>query len=219
MNAVADRFQAYLDDLARMLADLDPAERADVLDAVRGHLDDAVAELGHEPSAAEADAILLALGRPADIAAGAFDGARPRPVAPPVYVAPPRRPVLTGLWVPILVAVFLAAGVLAILVLPGILWLVGIVLLLASPLWTRSDKVIGVLCALAVVGLGLGGTIATISANVSAGSAAAGDPAPAPVETGGSFGFSGALIGVLGLATVAGLVWVLVRGLRAAMRR
>jgi hypothetical protein len=69
MNRSDSAVGTYLDDLARMLADLDPAERDDVLAGVREHVDGILAERPDDPRALE-DA-LLRLGPPEQVAAEA----------------------------------------------------------------------------------------------------------------------------------------------------
>ncbi|MGL5910065.1 MAG: HAAS signaling domain-containing protein [Phycicoccus sp.] len=75
MNTVDARIGSYLDDLARMLTDLDPAERDDVLAGVREHLDAVVVESAGDPRAV--DDALLRLGPPERVAAEARFGSRP----------------------------------------------------------------------------------------------------------------------------------------------
>ncbi|WP_377645228.1 HAAS signaling domain-containing protein [Oryzobacter terrae] len=65
----ATRVTGYLDDLARMLVDLPPDERDDVLAGVREHLDATLAEHSDDPAAL--DAALLRLGPPERVAAAA----------------------------------------------------------------------------------------------------------------------------------------------------
>ncbi|HYN67227.1 MAG TPA: hypothetical protein VES93_10090 [Ornithinibacter sp.] len=48
MNSSDTRVQTYLDDLARMLSDVEPGERDEVLAGIREHLDATLAE--HHPS-------------------------------------------------------------------------------------------------------------------------------------------------------------------------
>ncbi len=69
MSHSATRIGGYLDDLARMLADLDPADRDEVLAGVREHLDATLAD--HPDDHAAVDAALLRLGPPERIAAEA----------------------------------------------------------------------------------------------------------------------------------------------------
>jgi hypothetical protein len=72
VNGSDTRVATYLDDLARMLADLDPGERDDVLAGIREHLDTALAEHPDDPHAV--DAVLLRLGPPERVAAEARAG-------------------------------------------------------------------------------------------------------------------------------------------------
>lgn len=78
----------YLDDLARMLHDVDPVERADVLGSVREYVDDSVRELAHPATEDDYGEILTRLGRPEQVVADVVDGglvtpatARPTPAA------------------------------------------------------------------------------------------------------------------------------------------
>jgi uncharacterized membrane protein len=89
VNSSDTRVATYLDDLARMLSDLDPAERDEVLAGIREHLD---AEIGSgQAGDAEVEAALLRLGPPEEVASEARRGgqsihgmrdAAPRPSAP-----------------------------------------------------------------------------------------------------------------------------------------
>lgn len=69
MTTSDTRVSSYLDDLARRLADLDPATRDDVLAGVREHLDATLAEHPDDPAAV--DVALLRLGPPEHVAAEA----------------------------------------------------------------------------------------------------------------------------------------------------
>lgn len=62
---------AYLADLDRALAGADPGDRAEIVDAVREHIDAALAELGAAPSQAEIAGVLRRLGS-ADTVASAW---------------------------------------------------------------------------------------------------------------------------------------------------
>ncbi|WP_265522685.1 HAAS signaling domain-containing protein [Oerskovia flava] len=141
---------AYLDELARMLAHADPVERADVLGGVREHVDARLAELGRPPTEADVTAVLTALGPPEQVAGEASAGA-PAPFAPRR-----KRPgTLTGTWVPLVTTLALFLGFLgSALVLPWVVWLVGAVLLGVSTLWTVREKVLGIGLSL-VAGIGL----------------------------------------------------------------
>lgn len=75
MNSSETRVETYLDDLARMLADLEPGERDDVLAGIREHLDATLAEHADDPAAV--NAALLRLGPPEQVAAEARGGSAP----------------------------------------------------------------------------------------------------------------------------------------------
>lgn len=156
MTSRQDRTARYLDDLSRMLSGGEPSERAEVLDAVREHIDTSIADLGHAPSETELDRILGELGTPGAVAAEALAG-QPfpdqAPMAPAgpgaaVMYAPPPPPVLTRTWVPAVAVLLIAVGaIFGILVLPLGLLLAGIIMVCASPLWTPLEKVLGALIA------------------------------------------------------------------------
>src|SRR5690625_1842108 len=101
------RTARYQDDLARLLAALEPVERAEVLDGVREHIDAALAEVGHAPTDADVDRILGQLGSPGMVAEAALaerpavEGAANGPSG--VGAAPAGgdwREQLMGRWVP-----------------------------------------------------------------------------------------------------------------------
>lgn len=149
------RTAAYLDDLARMLADLDPDERADVLDGVRDHVDAALGSLDREPSAADVDHVLAELGSPGDVAREALAGRAPRVTA---AAAPPSRPTLSHAWVPpTAVGLIFLGAALGVFILPLALLLAGLVMLWASPLWTAGEKALGtILPVLGILGVPVG---------------------------------------------------------------
>jgi hypothetical protein len=93
VNSSDTRIETYLDDLARMLCDIDPGERDEVLAGIREHLD---AEIGSgDGGDAAVQAALLRLGPPERVAAEARAGQPARPpswaAAPAARVAHPRR--------------------------------------------------------------------------------------------------------------------------------
>lgn len=121
---------AYLVDLDRALAGADPADRLEIVDAVREHIDAALAELGASPTQAEVAGVLRRLGTADDVAAAwatGTDGPTP-PRAPryphpgvtssPAQLYPPPRSGLPG-WAIALIVVLgvLLAGPLLLLVL------------------------------------------------------------------------------------------------------
>jgi hypothetical protein len=77
---------AYLADLDRALAGADPADRLEIVDAVREHIDAAVTELGAVPAQSEIAGVLRRLGSADDVAAAWAAGAE-HPV-PPAVAAP-----------------------------------------------------------------------------------------------------------------------------------
>lgn len=113
----------YLQRLDQNLRDLPRPQRDEIMEEVRSHIDEAAA-----PGASEADVrnILEDLGEPEAIAAEArtrFD------------VTPRKAGNLEGF----AIAGLLAGG----LILPFVGWIVGVVLLWVSRVWTTRDKLIG----------------------------------------------------------------------------
>jgi uncharacterized membrane protein len=124
----ADRLvDQYLDRLERELADVPRARRAEIVDDISAHIAQARAELSTEDEAAIRN-LLEQLGDPAEIAADA--GAR----------SESRRRERRGLEIAALV-LLLVGGI----VLPVVGWLVGVVLLWVSDIWTTRDKLVGTL--------------------------------------------------------------------------
>jgi hypothetical protein len=122
----ADRLVAqYLADLDRRLASLPDDRRRPIVDEVARHIAEGRSALDHEDPVA-IQALLERVGDPPAIAteAGAYDfGSRP------------------GRWVARLVPWLLLLGGLIF----GVGWLVGVVLLWASPIWRARDKLLGTL--------------------------------------------------------------------------
>lgn len=94
MNDTTHPIDRYLDDLARMLTTLPPADRADALGSVREHVDDALADLGRPATPEDVTAILARLGSPATVAAALLDDAAPAPAhaSTPPHPAPAAEP-------------------------------------------------------------------------------------------------------------------------------
>lgn len=91
MSSSDIRVETYLDDLARMLSDLDPAERDDVLAGIREHLDAILGE--HYDDVAAVEAAMLRIGPPEQVAAEARRSAASGPeisdeVTQPAQAAP-----------------------------------------------------------------------------------------------------------------------------------
>jgi hypothetical protein len=149
----------YLQDLESQLGDLPASRRQELVDEVGEHIAAARAALDPETDAG-VRTVLERLGDPADIAAEA----RERFGVPP---APPSAPTP---WLEIVAVVLL--------VIPFLGWVVGVILVWLSRIWSTRDKLVGTIGGLSWVLAGLG----TIS--ISAGSRPAGSPAPlGPTET------------------------------------
>ena len=144
--------EAYLDDLDRALAGIDPAERADVVASIREHVD---ASLGDRPTAADVREVLQRLG-PVERIAREADVSTPALAASPVPGASPddRWPRWSG-------AALLGLGALAIALIPtapvaavavalaaGIAALIGV---RRAPGPTGLLRAAAALCALAVL--------------------------------------------------------------------
>ncbi len=151
--------EAYLDRLDRELADLPGDRRRELVDEIRGHIDEALASMP-DPSEADVRNVLDRLGKPADIAAEA----RERFEIPRV----------TPTWRDWAAVVLLPFGALlfAIVGISGVLgWVLGAILLLSSPIWSRRDKILGLLLfpgglalpAVLLVAVGQVCTVATVN--------------------------------------------------------
>jgi uncharacterized membrane protein len=123
----------YLDRLDEELSDLPGDRRRELVDEIRGHIDEALSAT-REPTEADVRNILDRLGDPADIA----EEARER--------LPIRR--VTPTWREWAAVALLPFGGLLIVVV-GIVgvtgWIVGAILLLSSRIWSRRDKILGLL--------------------------------------------------------------------------
>ena len=123
---------SYLHQLALEAGTLPPDQRAELLDGIREHIAAARAagDVDDDDSVRE---ILTRLGTPREIvAAQREDG----PPLVPVLVPSP------GTGRELAAVLLLTVGG---LVVPLVGWLVGVVLLWMSPLWTRGDKLLGTL--------------------------------------------------------------------------
>jgi hypothetical protein len=134
VDTLVDR---YLTDLAAELRDLPANRRRELLDEVSEHIAEARATLDAESEAA-IRTVLERLGDPADIAAEARE--RFGLPAKPTNQATP--------WLEVIALV--------VLVIPFLGWVVGVVLVWLSRLWTTRDKLIGTLGGLSWVVAGLG---------------------------------------------------------------
>jgi hypothetical protein len=149
----------YLQDLESQLGDLPADRRQELLDEVAEHIAAARAALEPETEAG-VRTVLERLGEPAEIAAEARDR----------FGVPPAPPDAPTPWLEIIAIVLL--------VIPFLGWVVGVILVWLSRIWSTRDKLIGTIGGLSWVLAGLG----TIS--ISAGSRPVGSPAPlGPTET------------------------------------
>lgn len=156
VDALVDR---YLADLEAELEGLPADRRRELLDEVGEHIAAARATLDAESEAAIRN-VLERLGDPADIAAEA----RERfgvPAIPTRHATP---------WLEVIALVLL--------VIPFLGWVVGVVLVWLSRVWTTRDKLIGTLAGMSWVVAGLGGL--SMSAG---GSTAVGSGPLGPTET------------------------------------
>jgi hypothetical protein len=149
----------YLQELEDELRDLPASRRQELLDEVGEHIAAARAELDPETEAG-VRTLLGRLGDPADIAAEA----RQRSGVP----SPPTRPATPRLEIAALV----------LLVIPFLGWVVGVVLVWLSRLWTTGDKLVGTIGGLSWVAAGLGGIMTSAG-----GSTAVGSEPLGPTET------------------------------------
>jgi hypothetical protein len=149
----------YLQDLEAQLRDLPANRRQELLDEVTEHI--AAARAGLDPETeAGVRTVLERLGDPADIAAEARERFGVPPPDP--RVSTPRLEIIA----------------IVLLVIPFLGWVVGVILVWLSRIWTTRDKLVGTVGGLSWVLAGLG----TIS--ISAGSRSAGSSAPlGPTET------------------------------------
>jgi len=127
----------YLENPETELHDLPAGRRQELLDEVAEHIASARAALEPETEAG-VRSVLERLGDPADIAAEA----RERFGVP----APPARPATPWLEVATIVA----------LVVPFLGWIVGVVLVWLSRLWTTRDKLVSTIGGLSWLLAGLG---------------------------------------------------------------
>lgn len=104
---------AYLDELDRLLAGIDPADREEVMAGVREHLDGALPGSG-PVSDDEVREVLAELGPPQAVADEAYAGRPAHAANAPAPVGRLSRP-----WVPVVVAVLVAVGLLLVLLVTG----------------------------------------------------------------------------------------------------
>jgi hypothetical protein len=142
----------YLQDLERELYDLPASRRQELLDEVGEHI--ATARAGLDPETeAGVRTMLERLGDPADIAAEARERSGVQ--------RPPARPATP--WLEVIAIVLL--------VIPFAGWVVGVVLVWLSRLWTTRDKLIGTLGGMSWVLAGLGTVMSSAGGSRVVGSA------------------------------------------------
>jgi uncharacterized membrane protein len=124
----------YLDRLERELAGFPSARRRELVQEISEHIAEARAQLDPETEAGVRN-VLERMGDPADIAAEARSASE-EPQEPQQQ----RRPNGSG-WDVAALILLLIGGV----VLPGIGWVIGVVLLWISNTWTTSEKLVGTL--------------------------------------------------------------------------
>ena len=123
------RIEQYLNGLKVAARSLSAARRKELIDDVRSHIQVALAESGRDDAEA-VTAVLEALGSPREIVAASLAGD-----------AEPARADggIGGLEISALILLLFGA------VAAGIGWLVGVLMLWASPRWTTRDKILGTL--------------------------------------------------------------------------
>ena len=147
----------YLQDLEAELHDLPANRRQELLEEVGEHI--AAARAGLDPETeAGVRTMLERLGDPADIAAEARERFGVQP--------PPPRPATP--WLEVIALVLL--------VIPFVGWVVGVVLVWLSRLWTTRDKLIGTIGGLSWVVAGLGTVMTSAGGSRAVGSAPLGPP-------------------------------------------
>lgn len=133
MNVHDDvRVRAWLDDLEARLRDLPPSDRRDIVDDLRSHLDEVLADPAEPDDPDPVRTALRRLGDPEAIAHQAYEEAGL------TTAGPQRRLGITE----ILALVLLPIGSLLI---PIAGWIVGVILLWVSGSWTRRQKIAGTL--------------------------------------------------------------------------
>jgi disulfide bond formation protein DsbB len=223
----------YLDELERLLTHADPDERADVLAAVREHIEAALAEQTARGLSSDVASVLAGLGSPEEVAGGVHDsrapdgalGGRAGDFMPPVPSEGPggvaRTSALAGTWVAPVACLLLIVGALtSVVIAPLVLWLAGAILMAASPLWQVREKVIALVVSPAGV------VVFSVAATLSFGSTScmrAFDETGKVIESTGSCSTGvqpGAWIGLglVALLVVSGFAYVVVLWRRGAAR-
>jgi hypothetical protein len=125
--------ETYLDRLDKELSDLPSARRRELIEEIRGHIDEALAQT-QDPQEADVRNVLERVGDPADIAEEArerFGVGR----AIPTWRE----------WTAVFLLPFGGLLVLVLGILGTIGWILGAIFLLSSRIWSLRDKVLGLL--------------------------------------------------------------------------
>ena len=125
--------ETYLDRLDKELSDLPSARRRELIEEIRGHIDEALAQT-QDPQEADVRNVLERVGDPADIAEEArerFGVGR----AIPTWRE----------WAAVFLLPFGGLLVLALGILGTVGWVLGAIFLLSSRIWSLRDKVFGLL--------------------------------------------------------------------------
>lgn len=125
MSSSDKEVKSYLRDLERHLSNLPRRRRKEILEEIRNHIQESRQELGADHPIED---VLDRLGEPEEIALEAQNA----------FDSPQRKSRLLEV---IALALLLPGSVL----IPLIGWLIGVVLLWMSPVWTTRDKLIGTL--------------------------------------------------------------------------
>ncbi|GLY81188.1 HAAS signaling domain-containing protein [Actinoallomurus iriomotensis] len=134
MTATDELIEDYLGRLETAARTLPSAQRAELLAEIKAHIEITLSQERHQDEAT-VRTVLDRLGTPEDIVREAGAEAEPSPQA----AATGRRGV--GAFELVAVILLLIGGI----VLPGLGWVIGVVLLWASARWTTLDKLIGTL--------------------------------------------------------------------------
>jgi uncharacterized membrane protein len=140
----------YLRRLQRSMGDLPAARRDEIVAEIEEHIAEVLAEEGPTPTEAAVRNALERVGDPADIAAEAREG---------LGIAPARPRWTDVAAIPLL----LVGGFIP----PVLGWIVGVVLLWISDVWSTRDKIIGTLVVPGGLALPLGLTFIASNAPVS----------------------------------------------------
>ena len=183
----------YLTDLEAELRGLPTNRRREILEEIGEHISQARAALESETEAG-IRTVLERLGDPADIAAGARE--RFGLPAKPTRQATP--------WLEVIALIML--------VIPFLGWIVGVVLVWISRIWTTRDKLIGTLGGLSWVLAGLG-TIMAEAVNLPLSASGSDTPVGAPhiVESTGPSAIEVILIAAPFVLPIAAAIYLAVR--------